>query len=428
MKKNNKGFTLIELMAVAIILITILLIGLFATNKYIERSRTNAFISEANTISKGALEKFALDKSDKDFSDDLFSSNVEGRRCYSIENSIIGKTVEKLENKGYEGSVEVCTGEDCTYATKIWIKYKDYYIDGVEGDIKKSDLKTSISTQNYLTCGVTMMSGGSSCDADSCEFEYNGKGYKFTAPVAGTYVLEAWGAQGGYFKRSPYTVGGYGGYAYGEIELEQGDTLYIQVGGKGNDSDGTGGHKGYNGGGAEYIYTNSNYPDRSAGGGGGATSFAFKEGRLTEIASRKDYIVMIAGGGGGGSLQHMPGSGGGYTGGLNDEDVTFATSSTYYNLGQGRPAYQNGCGVVTGGGGSGFYGGTTQSRCTVYGTSGGSGYIAYPNLTNKYMYGYHVQTSDDVNTKTYNTTEISDEPIQNYAKRGDGYARITYLD
>ena len=48
----------------------------------------------------------------------------------------------------------------------------------------------------------------------------------------GTYKLETWGAQGG--SANENYVGGYGGYAVGNISLNKGDTLYINVGGQGN--------------------------------------------------------------------------------------------------------------------------------------------------------------------------------------------------
>ena len=68
------------------------------------------------------------------------------------------------------------------------------------------------------------------------EFEYTGQIQIFVAPKTGLYQLETWGAQG---SNANTARGGYGSYATGKIELQQGDTLYIGVGGQ----------NGWNGGG-----------------------------------------------------------------------------------------------------------------------------------------------------------------------------------
>lgn len=67
-------------------------------------------------------------------------------------------------------------------------------------------------------------------------------GYEtFIAPITGEYQIQLWGASGGNI--SSYS-GGKGAYTKGNIHLEQGETLYVYVGGVGTSSSG-----GYNGGG-----------------------------------------------------------------------------------------------------------------------------------------------------------------------------------
>lgn len=64
-------------------------------------------------------------------------------------------------------------------------------------------------------------------------FDYTGQIQTFTAPKTGIYQLETWGAQGGDATDGTLTArGGYGAYAVGEVLLQQGDTLYINVGGQ----------------------------------------------------------------------------------------------------------------------------------------------------------------------------------------------------
>ena len=432
MKKNKKGFTLVELLAVVVILIVIFLLGLFATNKYVDRSRRNAFVAEANVIVKGALERYSMDRSENDMSMDIYSGTKPERACYSIEDALIGVTVTKNDAKGYSGSVEICSASDCEYATKIWLNFGEYYIDGVTGEIKNSDIKESFTDEYSSSCGVPALFGGTSCDDDSCDYEYNGGTYRFVAPYTGVYALEVWGAQGGYAVLPPYTVGGYGGYSYGEIELQKNDKIYITVGGKGNDANNGQGNNGYNGGG-QPIRTGTNYGQTTfyTAGGGGATHIAFTSGLLQDLNSKKDYIIIVAGGGGGGGIHGTgDGNGGGFNGGASACGVG-ATQTTGNALGKGADSSQTRYYPYHhSGSGGGYYGGSypwcngaSEKNFTGY---GGSGYINYPLLKNKYMYGYNVNTSDEIGTKTYTTTNVSDKPVKDYAKRGDGYARITY--
>ena len=75
-------------------------------------------------------------------------------------------------------------------------------------------------------------------------FNYTGEIQTFTAPKTGIYSLETWGAQGGNATDGTNVArGGYGAYAYGEVLLQQGDTLYINVGGQ----------NGYGGGGVPPV-------------------------------------------------------------------------------------------------------------------------------------------------------------------------------
>ena len=83
-----------------------------------------------------------------------------------------------------------------------------------------------------------------------------------------------------------------------------------------------------------------------------------------------------------------------------------------------------------GGAGGGYYGGSTSQTSGSYTNSagsGGSGYIGNTNLSNKVMYCYNCTTSDDESTKTISTTNVSETPTSQYAKIGNGYAKITYL-
>lgn len=64
-------------------------------------------------------------------------------------------------------------------------------------------------------------------------FVYTGGTQRWTAPISGTYRLQAYGAQGGSGFQS-VGAGGYGGYAVGDVYLAAGTVLYIVIGGEGS--------------------------------------------------------------------------------------------------------------------------------------------------------------------------------------------------
>ncbi|HCY44879.1 MAG TPA: hypothetical protein DHU33_05585 [Firmicutes bacterium] len=60
-------------------------------------------------------------------------------------------------------------------------------------------------------------------------------------------------------------------------------------------------------------------------------------------------------------------------------------------------------------------------------SGGGSGYIGNSLLSNKAMYCYNCEESSEESTKTISTTCVEETPTVNCAKKGNGYARITYI-
>lgn len=165
---------------------------------------------------------------------------------------------------------------------------------------------------------------------------------------------------------------------------------------------------------------------------------------------------LIVSGGGGGAHIHANGksyggNGGGYKGtspmniyqhpqyGVNCSPGTGGTQTEGGQLGKGDTASgSNGNRGVGGssketsygsGGGGGYFGGASglSAYACSYSASGGSGYIANSRLKNKAMYCYDCDTSDDPDTKTITTKNVSATPKSEYAKIGNGHVRITYL-
>lgn len=262
--------------------------------------------------------------------------------------------------------------------------------------------------------------------------------YEFNVLNSGKYKLEVWGASGG--KYSSY-IPGYGGYSIGVVQMSTNEKIYINVGGAGTSASASSTFTtgGYNGGGS------ANY---SAGTGGGATHISKVSGVLSSLESINDVLIIAGGGGGtgvyssntvGGSAGGMQGNkggdisssypGGGYggtqiSGGSLGSGSTAGTVGTFGQGGTG--GYESSFSHGSGGGGGGLYGGAGGSARNG-GGGGGSGYIGNSLLADKYMYCYNCTTSDEVDTKTYTTTNVSDTPISNYAKTGDGAAIISQI-
>ena len=193
---------------------------------------------------------------------------------------------------------------------------------------------------------------------------------------AGTYLLQAWGAQGGSY--STY-LGGKGGYSKGTLTLTEDTTAFVYVGGQPatvstNRAVVPGG---FNGGGNGYNrYYSGTYTYGQ--GGGGASDI--------RIGTDSLYARVIVAGGGGGSAS-ADGSakyGGGTTGGSAQSGYGASQTSAGTNgsFGQGGSATTSGNNYKygSGGGGGGWYGGgasSSYSDSTNYQSynGGGSGYV-----------------------------------------------------
>lgn len=192
-------------------------------------------------------------------------------------------------------------------------------------------------------------------------FAYTGKAQSVTLEP-GKYVLECWGAQGGYRSNSSY--GGKGGYSTGTLTLTQKTTIYIYVGGSGNSVTSASNSiypGGFNGGGYRYNYK----------GGGGATDI--------RIGSASLYARVIVAGGGG--SDGSPNYSGGYAGGVSGTRGNFGCGSygyggsqtaSYSSLSainsQGTTNSSSNCAAGFGFGGFGCY------YASGYGGAGGGGW------------------------------------------------------
>ena len=329
--------------------------------------------------------------------------------------------------------------------------------------------------------------------AVSKSFDYTGEVDSFTPTVSGYYYLEAWGAQGGRsglgsnpgisssilniaglrsdIQQQYNSEGGRGGYSNGYLYLEEGQTIYLAVGGAGETAYNinntylkTSARGGFNGGNNCSVpssVSSDSTPRYFRGSGGGATHFSLSikgSGLLYEYENSKDDVLIVAGGGGGSSIyayithQNWCQYGkGGYGGGTIGGSVTsrgwdLNTNYTAYNaigatqtsggsivdesgslvlsnVGKfgracGTSGYPNNTAALTvnqtptSGGGGGWYGGTNIGS---QGGSGGSGHINTSNLINGQMIAGNASmpNHDRSGTMIGNT--------------GNGYAKVSYI-
>jgi hypothetical protein len=200
----------------------------------------------------------------------------------------------------------------------------------------------------------------------------------------------------GVHKVKVVTIGGTGGEANGpaggeaaevtgSINVTPGETLYVEVGGKGK-TGAEGGEGGFNGGGG-------------GGGGGGGASDVRTAPRSTSLTVEDTRLIVAAGGGGGGSTGEETGGAGGAAGnpgGSTTYSGGGAGTETEGGLGAGGCLGSGtngelgigGAGgnsfVLTGpggGGGGGFYGGGGGGgACSVGSSGGGGGFSLVPPL------------------------------------------------
>lgn len=153
---NKKGFTLVELLAVIVVIGLIFTIAVANVIPIMKRSKYKALINDAVTLSEAGRIKYKDDILNK-VDDDLFNGSKPGKKCYSIENALLGNYASDLNQK-LKGTVEVCYANTCTYETKIWLTNGTININGATDEELKTITEATIEATAYNTkfknCGV----------------------------------------------------------------------------------------------------------------------------------------------------------------------------------------------------------------------------------------------------------------------------------
>ena len=274
-KLNKKGFTLVEILAVTIILLIIFVIAFNAIDSISKKSKIKSVKANALSYFKELNSYVQISKSD---SDDF----------------LYGKfTTDDLAEHGFKISGTKPTGgyfviEDFKVSCGC-LEYGKYKIERNNSDY--SDVTKGTCNIDSTLCTFSLGDR-----TKSMSFEYTGTPQIITIGKTGRYQIELWGAQGG---GPSNAVGGKGAYTSGKIDLQAGQVLYVYVGSTGgNTPSGSASNVagGYNGGGAT---GGQNCCGRTYGSGGGATDVRLVGGDWNDAESLNSRIMVAAGGGGG---------------------------------------------------------------------------------------------------------------------------------
>ena len=389
-------------------------------------------------------EPFTIEKETTIFARTKKDEKVVGSNSYMINKIDIEEpTIElELENE-YDHGTDISIPTKYTVGKSLGTpicKTNDKKITNIK-DLEKGTYEITCSITNGAKVTKEVSKEITIKVTDEWTFDYTGGEQTFIVPTSGKFKVETWGAQGGSGSGNR-SIGGYGGYSTGNLDLNENSLLYINVGGQSISS-----KIGYNGGGSGQKTAGS--ISNPGGGGGGATHMSLISGLLSTLENSKDSILIVSGGGGGaGENSGRPGgSGGGLVGSkgtgscftpTGGTQITAGTrgdsdaSQASFGKGGSAPGGNSKAGTYgAGGGGGGFYGGGAASfksgdGCASSG-AGDSGYIGNQLLTDKSMYCYNCQESTEESTKTISTACVSETPTENCAKIGNGYARITYI-
>ena len=149
--KNKKGFTLVELLAVIVVLAIIILIAMPAVMSAMDKARRNALVTEANEITKIAQTAFA---------DKQMSASGLTDACFDI-NWLITEGYMDKKKDGYSGYVTITLNVNdgkYLYDKRIKISNGIYKYDGDPGDAQAGQLQTGDKIDD-ICAGYTETSG-----------------------------------------------------------------------------------------------------------------------------------------------------------------------------------------------------------------------------------------------------------------------------
>ncbi len=165
-KKDKNGFTLVELLAVIVVLALLILIAGRAVFAQIEKSRKNTFRTEILTIGKAADDMFKTSSIDNDTWTVTIGTDEYEYACATPEELKDGGFLEFSDSKTFNGRIQVfrntATEEKTVYVT-VEDGRRYAYVNQKLSDIEDRNVDDPILT-NYKTDSLD--AADESCPAD----------------------------------------------------------------------------------------------------------------------------------------------------------------------------------------------------------------------------------------------------------------------
>lgn len=138
MKQNRKGFTLVELLSVIVILSVVVLIATNAVVPMMNNAKKQVLATEANKFIAAAKSLYV-------------NEGATGTKCYTYDQIMDSGLIEK-NDEAYTGSflIEENNGK---YTYKIWLSNGTNMVDGKAPDITSEDVIDS-SDNASIVCGA----------------------------------------------------------------------------------------------------------------------------------------------------------------------------------------------------------------------------------------------------------------------------------
>lgn len=141
--KNKKGFTLVELLAVIVVLAIIILIAMPSVLSSMEKARKNSFAVEANEVIRSAQTAYA----------DAVMQGKSGN-TFCISYAYLKKGFLEKNDGSYHGSVKLeidpSTG---TTTYTLWLSNNNYIITNKQPDITTEKVDPKSSNDASDNCG-----------------------------------------------------------------------------------------------------------------------------------------------------------------------------------------------------------------------------------------------------------------------------------
>ena len=150
-KLNKKGFTLVELLAVIVVLAVIMLLAVNAVVPQMNKARKNAFVTEAERVITAASAYYQSAILTGVPTGDTSTATAAGG-CIKVA-ELKGDWLEKNQTD-FDGSVKIEINSTTNVATyTIWLSNGQYAIEGKAGDDIKEDNVVTSTNAASTTCG-----------------------------------------------------------------------------------------------------------------------------------------------------------------------------------------------------------------------------------------------------------------------------------